>query len=86
MARITINGISIDPEAQGPALAGAGLAHADSASSNYILVQAKGPLTREERGQLAAAGAEVLEYVPDDTYIAHYAPSDLGPIRALPFV
>src|SRR5262249_49159647 len=39
MARITINGVSLDPLAQAPALAAAGLDTPDTSASNYILVQ-----------------------------------------------
>jgi hypothetical protein len=35
---------------------------------------------------LADLGVEILEYVPDDTYMCRYLPQDLGAIRALPFV
>src|SRR5207253_2639441 len=39
-----------------------------------------------QRKQLADLGVEILEYVPDDTYVCRYLPQDLGAIRALPFV
>ncbi|HEY3080608.1 MAG TPA: S8 family serine peptidase [Chloroflexota bacterium] len=86
MARITINGITLDPEAHGAALAGAGLAGADSSQSNYILVQTRGPLTRDQKAALAATGAQILEYVPENTYIAYYPGASLDLVRALPFV
>src|SRR5438309_3675258 len=86
MAKITINGISVDPEAQTPMLAAANLVSADSASSNFILVQTKAPLTEAQKKQLADLGATILEYVPENTYICQYPPSDLKRIRSLPFV
>jgi hypothetical protein len=86
MARITINGISLDPLAQGPALAAAGLDSADTSTSNYILVQTAAPLSDAERDQLTGLGAQIQEYVPDDTYLCRFAPADLSPVRALPFV
>jgi len=86
MAKITINGISIDPTTQGPALASARLARADSSSSNYILIQTREPLDKTKKAELTATGAELLEYVPENTYICRFLPADLGPIRALPFV
>src|SRR5437763_1486765 len=86
MARITINGITIDPQAQGPALAAADLVSPDSAQSNYIIVQTQGPLTKDQKAQLEGLGATILEYVPENAYICHYAPTDLAPVRALPFV
>lgn len=86
MARITINGISIDPMKQGAALAAANLISADASQSNFILVQVTSPLTPIDRQKLADLGAEILEYVPEDTYICRYLPQDLSVIRALPFV
>jgi serine protease AprX len=86
MARITINGISIDPIKQAPALAAANLISADASRSNFILVQVTAPLTAAQRQQLADLGVEIHEYVPEDTYVCRYLPEDLGPIRALPFV
>jgi serine protease AprX len=86
MAKITINGISIDPAVHGSALAAANLVSADSSSSNFILVQAKQPLSQNQRDELAGLRATILEYVPENTYVCHYPPSDLGRIRALPYV
>lgn len=86
MAKITINGISVDPEAQRPALASANLVSPDSSTSDYILVQTTQPLDQAQKAELAARGAIILEYVPDNTYICHYPPADLDPIRALPYV
>jgi len=86
MAKITINGISVDPQAQQPMMAAANLVSADSASSNFILVQTKNPLTPAQKEQLAQLGATILEYVPENTYICRYPPSDLERIRSLPFV
>jgi serine protease AprX len=86
MAKITINGISIDPETNGPMLAAANLVSSDSASSNFILVQAKAPLNEAQKAQLTQLGATILEYVPENTYVCNYPPSDLDRIRSLPFV
>jgi hypothetical protein len=86
MARITINGISIDPVAHGPALAAANLISSDAAAANFILVQTNQPLDQSRRDELARLGAVILEYVPENTYICQYQPADLRPIRALPYV
>src|SRR5215469_15311434 len=86
MAAITINGISIDPAKQAPALAAANMLSANASQSNFVLVQTKTPLTADERKQLADLGAHILEYVPEDTYICRYEPEDLNRLRALPFV
>src|SRR5919197_1002841 len=86
MALITINGISLDPVAQSDALKAARLESPDASRSNYVLIQTSGPLTDEQKEELARLGAEIQEYVPDNTYLCRYAPSDLDAIRALPFV
>jgi subtilisin family serine protease len=86
MAKITINGISVDPATQGPALASANLVSPDSSTSDYILIQTSQPLDRTQKDELAALGVTILEYVPTNTYICHYPPSDLNRIRALPYV
>ena len=86
MATITINGITLDPAAQSAALASEKLLSADAKNSDYLLVQTKGPLTKEQRAALEKTGAKILEYVPQDTYICHYPGTDLKRVRALPFV
>jgi serine protease AprX len=86
MARITINGISLDPVAESEGLRSASLVSADASGSDYILVQTDGPLSSEQTAQLSALGVEIQEYVPDNTYMCRYKPSDLDAIRALPFV
>lgn len=86
MARITLNGVSIDPLVQARSLQAAEIESADAADSNYILIQAKAPLNPEQHEQLAALGVEIQEYVPENTYLCRYASTDLTPIRELPFV
>lgn len=86
MARITINGVTVDPLTQQPILAAASLESADASQSNYILVQTKQPLDKTEKDDLAKRGVRILEYVPDHTYLCHYPPTDLAAIRALPYV
>jgi hypothetical protein len=86
MPTITINGITLDPSAQRVALRSASLLSADAHDSDYLLVQTKGPLTREQRTALEKTGAKILEFVPQDTYVCRYTGTDLKKIRALPFV
>ena len=86
MAKITINGITLDPLAQAPALSATHLVARDASSSNYILIQTRAPLTAAERRTLEEAGAFVLEHVPESTYLLRYEPADLDAIRNLPFV
>ncbi len=86
MTRVTINGVTIDPLMEGPALAAANLEALDATESNYILVQTLRPLNKDMKHALASLGVEILEYVPDDTYLCNYNASDLAAIRALPYV
>jgi len=90
MAIITINGITVDPLAPHRAPPARAMLEEmrsnDASKFNYILVQTTHPLNREEKSQLAEAGASILEYVPQDTYLCHFPPSDLGRVRALKFV
>src|SRR6187549_637196 len=91
MADITINGITVDPLAAAPQSLGvAGFAAAGAAlpvaNTNYVLVQVDRPLTATLRGQLEQLGAFTLEHVPENTYVCRYSPTDLSPVRQLPFV
>jgi serine protease AprX len=86
MALITINGVSLDPEAQAVGLRAAGLEAESAAGSDYILIQTEAPLTSAQKDQLAGLGVEIHEYVPEQTYLCGYRPADLDAIRALPFV
>ena len=86
MAKITINGISVDPQLQVNELSAAKAISPDSADSNYILIQTKQPLNRDQREQLAALDVQLIEYVPTNAYICYYAAADLAAVRALPFV
>ena len=86
MARITINGVSLDPVAQSAGLRAASLESADASQSNYVLIQTQAPLSDDQKGQLTDLGVVIHEYVPDDTYLCGYQPTDLAAIRALPFV
>src|SRR6516162_5048914 len=90
MAIITINGITVDPLAPHRAPPARAMLEEmrsnDASKFNYILVQTTHPLNREEKSQLAEAGASILEYVPQDTYLCHFPPSNLEGVRALKFV
>jgi hypothetical protein len=86
MASITINGITIDPVSHGPALAAVEAVAADASQSNYILIQTREPLTRDQKATLAELSVKILEYVPENTYVCYYPESDLEAIRQLPFV
>lgn len=84
MARITINGISFDPTAPGPATAA--LAKMDASKSNYVLVQTIGPPTDAQRAQLLKLGVVVHEHVSENTFLCTFKPDSLAKVRALKFV
>ena len=86
MAVISINGNALDPIAQADVLEAVAPQAMTAKETNYILVQTNAPLSADEREQLAETGAEIQEYVPDDTYLCRFTPVDLAPVRALPFV
>ncbi|MFD6277133.1 S8 family serine peptidase [Streptomyces sp. NPDC060209] len=86
MAHITINGVTVDPLAQRSELADASLIAEDASRSNYVLVQTDHVLSAEEKAQLTQLGAVIHEYVPENTYLCGYQPSDLDAVRDLPFV
>ncbi|MFI8835037.1 S8 family serine peptidase [Streptomyces afghaniensis] len=86
MARITINGVTVDPLAQRTELADANLIAEDASQSNYLLVQTDHVLSPEEKAELAQLGAVIHEYVSVNTYLCGYQPSDLAAVRDLPFV
>lgn len=86
MARITINGISLDPIARPQALRAAGLESVDASQSDYILIQTSAPLSPPQKDELAKLGVVIHEYVSENTYLCGYKGTDLAKIRALPFV
>jgi serine protease AprX len=86
MTKITINGVTLDPDQDAPSLKNFALLSTDAASSDYILLQTRAPLTPAQKAELRQAGAMPLEHVPEDTYICEYKGTDLDKLRALPFV
>lgn len=84
MARITINGVSLDPSSSATAMAG--LTSADASQSDYVLIQVQAPLTPDQRAELSKLGLVVQEYVSENTYLCSYKPADLSAIRRLPYV
>lgn len=86
MAGITINGITLDPDQQRPALAALGLGAPDVSDTDYVLIQLTGPATAAQRGELEALGAELLEFVPENAYLARFPGNDLSAIQKLGFV
>ena len=69
MARITINGVSLNPIVQAQALGVAGLTSKDASKSNYILVQTAAPALTPPGGRAGEAGCRhprvcVPEHLP----------------------
>ncbi|KAJ4300553.1 hypothetical protein N0V88_003231 [Collariella sp. IMI 366227] len=84
MGVITINGNSLDPSA--PTLRALNLSQETAKGSDYILIQAEAPLTKEIKKELAEKQVEIQEKVSEHTYLCHYKPQDLSEIRQLPYV
>jgi serine protease AprX len=84
MSLITINGVSLDPTST--AAVAAKVASTDASQSDYILLQTAGPLTETQQADLTKTGALIHEYVSENTYLCGYKPTDLSPVRKLPFV
>ncbi|WP_160109674.1 S8 family serine peptidase [Pseudomonas izuensis] len=86
MARITINGVSLDPIKSAQALNLAGLEFENASASDYILVQTTAPLLPDQAAELARLSVVVQEYVSENTYLCGYKGTDLKSIRSLAFV
>ena len=86
MPVITINGITVDTSEQAREVHALGIAPETAESSDHILIHTSGPLSAEQRAEIAATGAVVEEYVSDKTYLASFEPSDVDALSALPFV
>ncbi|KFZ07914.1 hypothetical protein V502_09672 [Pseudogymnoascus sp. VKM F-4520 (FW-2644)] len=84
LAPISINGNTLDPA--NPAVRAAGLVTGDAADSNYVLIQTKGAVTKDNKDQLQSLEVGIKELVSDSTYLCRYEPADLEPIRNLDFV
>lgn len=85
MAYITINGITINPDAPKPTLSALSLSNELAEHSDFVLVQPAHPLRQQERDALAQVGATVLEAVPG-ALVCKFKGTKLQDLRALPFV
>lgn len=87
---IRLRNQTILPEADTGAAAAAGSAAKkglpQTPASGLFLVQLRDTPAHEQRAELAAAGVELLHYVPDDAYVARIRGGDLARIRALSYV
>ncbi|KAJ9603342.1 hypothetical protein H2200_012120 [Cladophialophora chaetospira] len=84
LAPVSINGNILDPAA--PSVKAAGFGTGDAASSNYILIQTTGSLTKDNKESLQGLDVGIKELVSDSTYLCRYEPQDLERIRKLDFV
>ena len=85
MAPVTINGNVVDFDKSHPSTEPFS-PNASAADSNYILVQTKDHLNRQEKAELQELGAVLQEYVADKVYLYQYKPTELAPIREKPFI
>ena len=58
----------------------------DAKDTRYLLLQVKCELGAEERAQLEQLGVELLQFVPDDTYLCRFDVGELTRVRSLAFV
>ena len=82
MARITINGVSLDPVAQSEGLRAASLESRDASGSNYVLIQTKAPLSEEHQRGGRSTSAALIKALPVNgavELVGQYNPSEAGP-------
>jgi hypothetical protein len=75
----------IQPAHKSQAIANAALA-ATTSSPGLLLVQFEGPLSVENRRQLAELGVSLLRYVPDDTFVVRLQGSSAEAVKSLSYV
>lgn len=54
--------------------------------TDFILVQSKSTLSPDQKDDLVKAGAEILEFLGNNTYLCRYEPADLRPLRAKSYI
>ena len=86
MTQITINGITLDPETHVLQLTALSLSTTDASGSSFALVQVDGPISATQREEIETQHVELLEYVPENTYIARFDDNDLSVVQELSFV
>lgn len=58
----------------------------DARFTNYLYIKGRTTINTEQKRELASIGVSIFEYLGQNTYLCHYEPLDLQPIRALNFV
>ncbi|PGH02861.1 hypothetical protein AJ79_07517 [Helicocarpus griseus UAMH5409] len=88
MSLISINGNELDPlnQTHHGRLAALSLHSEDASRSNYILIMVFQLLLDDQRQELMRYGAQILEYVSNNTYLCSYKNSSLMRLRSLPYV
>ena len=76
----------LDESPAPPAWFTTSLTGALSGGPRYLVAITRGPLSAEERSRLEAAGAELLDYLPDHAYRIRVTSESADRIHALPFV
>jgi len=76
----------IQTDSPGNRAAMAGLMHSQKAASGLYLIQFNGPLEPGRRAELRKAGVELLQYVPEDAFIAKLNNVSPASVGALGFV
>jgi len=54
--------------------------------TRYLLLQVRAELDARQRAELEQLGVEVMQFVPDDTYLCRFDVGELRQVRALDFV
>ena len=82
------NGFRFDPIRDGEPVVPAELQAGEAAAGTRggYLVQLKGPVEANQREQIEAAGAIVVSYLPNYTFLVRVSPSVRARVQALPFV
>ena len=78
---IRLKAVTIDTRKPGPA--GGLQAPAHGPGARYFIVQLKGPVTGAARASLAATGARIISYVPDNAFLVESSPRQLAALRRL---
>ena len=86
MVSITINGITISPSESQAEFSEFSLESDEATESDYILITTNRAINEKDRSKLSDMGVELLEKVPESTFVAKYLPNDLQALRDLDFV
>jgi hypothetical protein len=83
---IHLQSVVFDPLVDGEPAAPSGLAPQGATSSDYYLVQFRGPVDPVSVDQIEELGGTVLGYIPENTHLMRIAPDALERIRTHPAV